>query len=99
MKTRVVNRRKERGTMYIGRGSSFGNPFVIGKDGTREECIEKYRRWLLQWLQHEKEVFISGRSNKWIIEHLGLLKGEILECYCKPEACHGDILVELIEGE
>lgn len=28
--------------VYIGRGSIWGNPYVIGKDGTREEVIQKY---------------------------------------------------------
>lgn len=27
------------------------------------------------------------------------LEGKNLGCWCKPEACHGDILVELIEIE
>lgn len=37
----VVNKYKEEYDIYIGRGSRWGNPFVIGKDGTREEVIEK----------------------------------------------------------
>ena len=51
MTTRVVNVRAETYDVYIGRkkgGSIYdtgdwGNPCVIGKDGTREEVIEKYR--------------------------------------------------------
>lgn len=31
------------GRVYIGRPSKWGNPFVIGRDGSREEVIEKYR--------------------------------------------------------
>jgi len=30
------------GAVYIGRGSPYGNPFVIGKDGDREEVIKKF---------------------------------------------------------
>ena len=26
------------------------------------------------------------------------LRGKRLGCVCKPKACHGDVLVELIEG-
>jgi Domain of unknown function (DUF4326) len=26
----------------------WGNPFVIGKDGTRAEVVETYERWLLR---------------------------------------------------
>ncbi len=30
------------GAVYIGRGSKWGNPFIIGRDGDREEVIAKY---------------------------------------------------------
>lgn len=36
------HRNAPRGAVYIGRGSPYGNPFVIGKDGTREEVIAKF---------------------------------------------------------
>ncbi|MFD1444291.1 DUF4326 domain-containing protein [Thermoactinomyces vulgaris] len=26
------------------------------------------------------------------------MKGKVLGCFCKPRACHGDILVELVEN-
>jgi hypothetical protein len=44
--TIVVNKYTHKPTsndIYIGRGSIFGNQFVIGKDGTREEVIEKHK--------------------------------------------------------
>lgn len=39
--------------VYIGRGSPWGNPFVIGKDGSREEVIEKFRIFTLPKLDLE----------------------------------------------
>ena len=36
-------------------------------------------------------------SNRWVIEHLSDLRDEVLECFCKPEACHGDYLVVLVD--
>ena len=33
--TKVVNKYHENYDVYIGRGSKWGNPFVIGKDGDR----------------------------------------------------------------
>jgi hypothetical protein len=37
---------------YVGRPSPLGNPWVIGRDGTREEVLAKYRAWLRrQWRQ------------------------------------------------
>ena len=40
---RVVHCKK---SQYIGRPSKWGNPFTIGRDGTRAEVIEKYARYL-----------------------------------------------------
>lgn len=79
--TKVVNIRKEKYDVYIGRGSKWGNPYIIGRDGTREEVIEKYK----------KHFWKSGLANK-----LHELKGKRLGCYCKPLACHGDFLAELV---
>lgn len=45
---RVLNKRTDAydGAVYIGRRSKWGNPFVIGRDGTRAEVIAKYAVWL-----------------------------------------------------
>ena len=42
---RVYNKRAgyPADAVYIGRGSPWGNPFVIGRDGDRETCIEKFK--------------------------------------------------------
>lgn len=71
-------------TVYIGRGSDsvWGNPFLIGRDGTRQEVIEKYRVWLLSQPQLVEQVKF-------------LLKGKNLMCFCAPLPCHGDILLEI----
>ena len=84
MECKVVNLRKEKYDVYIGRGrgSKWGNKFVIGRDGEREEVIRKYREWLL--------------GNKELMNCLYELKGKVLGCFCKPKACHGDVLVELV---
>lgn len=81
--TTVVNLRRESYDIYIGRGSIYGNPFHIGKDGNRKEVIEKYKEWVL--------------TQPKIIEKLEELRGKRLGCYCKPAACHGDILIELLK--
>ena len=30
--------------VYIGRGSPYGNPFVIGQHGTRDEVCDRYEK-------------------------------------------------------
>ncbi|KKN66034.1 hypothetical protein LCGC14_0475120 [marine sediment metagenome] len=83
MTTKVVNKRKENYDVYIGRGSKWGNPFIIGIDGDREEVIKKYKAWALE--------------TPYLLRSLVELENKVLGCYCKPLACHGDVLIELIE--
>jgi hypothetical protein len=80
METTVVNLKKEPYDVYIGRGSKWGNPFKIGRDGNRKEVIEKYENYLL--------------NSPELMRDLQELKGKRLGCYCKPLPCHGDILVK-----
>jgi len=84
-KTSVVNLRREDYDLYIGRGSRWGNPFRIGRDGTRNEVIEKYAEWI--------------RSQPILLANLEELRGKRLGCYCKPQQCHGDVLIALLEDQ
>jgi hypothetical protein len=82
-KPAVLNKYRDtipEGAVYIGRPSKWGNPFVIGKDGTRDEVVEKYREWI--FCQPDK-----------LEEARRELAGLDLVCFCSPKRCHGDILV------
>jgi hypothetical protein len=83
MKTRVVHCKREAHDVYIGRPGKWGNPFVIGRDGTREQVIAKYRQWLV--------------SQAALVAALPELKGKTLGCWCAPNACHGDVLAEMAD--
>ena len=85
-KTTVVNLRKEPYDIYIGRGSVYGNPFYIGKDGTRKEVIIKYYKWLIG------KIVIPNRKPP-SRKDLKKLIGKRLGCFCKPKLCHGDVLI------
>jgi Domain of unknown function (DUF4326) len=80
---RVVHCKRKAFDIYIGRPSKWGNPFVIGKDGTRVQVIEKYEAWL--------------RTQPDLLAALPELRGKVLGCWCSPQACHGDVLVRLAE--
>jgi hypothetical protein len=72
----------------ITRDGPYGNPFIIGRDGTREEVIDKFEKWGIS----------SGLREKAKKE----LTGKRLGCVCKKtELCHGDIYVKwtTTEGE
>jgi hypothetical protein len=83
LKTRVVHCKREKHDVYIGRPSKWGNPFVVGKDGTRAQVIEKYSAWLL--------------TQPALLAAVPELKGKTLGCWCSPQACHGDVLVRLAD--
>ena len=66
--------------VYIGRSTKWGNPFIIGRDGTREEVIAKFR-------EYGQKVGLDKKAR-------AELKGLTLACHCKPLPCHGDVLLE-----
>jgi len=86
MCTKVVNKRSGvKFDVYIGRPSKWGNPFVIGKDGNREQVIAKYETWL------------KAPEQAGLIASLPELKDKTLACWCRPSACHGDVLARLVD--
>ena len=81
----VVNVRSEHTyDVYVGRGrgSVWGNPYSIGKDGSREEVIMKYEKHLIDEILHG--VKTQG--------DLASMYGKKLGCWCAPKSCHGDII-------
>ena len=82
---RVLNKHRDvipSEAVYVGRPSKWGNPFIIGRDGDREEVIAKYADWL-DGMVH------NGRLD------LDELQGKDLACFCAPLPCHADVLIEL----
>lgn len=69
------------GSVYIGRPSKWGNPFVIGQHGSRNQVIVKYGRWIVQ--------------QPHLMASLHELRGRDLVCWCAPLACHGEVLKDL----
>lgn len=73
------------GSVFIGRPSKWGNPFIIGRHGNRDEVIRKYREWI-------------ARQPR-LLASLHELRGHNLACYCAPLPCHGDVLLALANAE
>jgi hypothetical protein len=70
------------GAVYIGRPSKWGNPFEIGRDGTREEVVARHREWLMS----QPELIEVAKQE---------LRGKNLVCFCAPKSCHGDTLLKV----
>ena len=89
MRTVVVNIYKEQFDVYIGRAGRgedgyFGNPFRMGNGTSREDTVEKFQRYFTARI--EKDVEFRRR--------VLALKGKRLGCFCKPQACHGDVIAD-----
>ena len=93
MKTTVVNIKTQKYDVYIGRAGHghdgiFGNPYSGTKDGGKERAIALYREYFLNRLRIDPEFLIKVQS----------LKGKRLGCFCAPEPCHGDVIVEYLDN-
>lgn len=98
--TYVVNIKSQRCDVYIGRSQRaghgiFGNPYVIGQDGSREEVIEKFRNYFYERLNIDKQFKKSVEG----------LRGKVLGCFCKPDKgfsgkllCHGQVIAGFLDG-
>ena len=76
--------RMPKNTIYVGRPTRWGNPFRVGKDGNREEVIEKYRKWLKEKLKEDPDF-------------LEPLRGKDLTCWCPlDKLCHADVILEFL---
>jgi hypothetical protein len=86
---RILNARQvgrsRPGAVYVGRPSPFGNPFEIGRDGTRDEVIAKH----IEWLRERPEMVERARRE---------LAGQDLICWCAPARCHAEVLRDLAMG-
>jgi hypothetical protein len=88
MSMRVVNKRTHQPTsfdVYVGRPSVLGNSFRIGRDGDRDQVIERYRRWLWQAIKARNAPVISAL--------ITLDPDAVLVCWCAPEPCHADVII------
>lgn len=71
---------------YPTKDSIYANPYKVSKTLTREDVIKMYRDYIVKKIS-------SGEID------IEALRGKNLGCWCKPEACHGDVLIELLESD
>jgi hypothetical protein len=85
----VVNVNDSEYDVYIGRGSLFGNNYVIGVHGSREEVIEQYTHEFLDRVRTDSQFHDAVMA----------LTNNRIGCHCKPKPCHGDVIKKYIEGK
>jgi hypothetical protein len=82
----MIGARQKAQTAPEKHGSQYGNPYEIGKDGSRDEVIAKHRANLES--MPNLQGFIAP-----------LRKFAYLSCWCKlDDKCHVDNYIELLKN-
>lgn len=95
--TTVIHQRDRRAQpaadiVWIDRMTIWGNPFSHLAHSrakihvrTRQEAVERFTDWWFEPAQYALRA-------QAVID----LKDKVLVCWCKPQACHGDILARFV---
>lgn len=92
--TKVVNLYKDKYDVYIGRPGKgkegyFGNPFALKPNETRDATIARYKEYF------DNRILNDPEFKERVLE----LKDKTLGCFCKPHACHGDIIDDYLNNQ
>lgn len=84
-------------TVYVGRPTKWGNPFVVGKAGgafTAKVQNQRHAWQLYRSIAIDNEKLIAAAQEE--------LRGKNLACFCplpsrpyEPDCCHAAVLLEL----
>lgn len=68
--------------VQIDRTTDWGNPFNLGPDGDRDYVCDSFA------------IYLKRKPS--LLEKLPTLEGKLLGCWCYPERCHGQELINAI---
>ncbi|WP_375272087.1 DUF4326 domain-containing protein [Sphingomonas sp.] len=90
-------------TVSVARPLLLGNPFVVGEDGTREQCVFLYRHLLDGRVCLTSKVSVARQleHRAAVMRDLPRLRGSNLACWCRDDGkpCHADVLLELANAD
>lgn len=99
-----VQRRRSKGwkippnTLSVTRPGPWGNPFVVGEFGTREECVKAHKILLMGFIYVGPNPSMKEQKKyyNFVKENIHKLKGKNLACFCKiGDPCHRQILLKI----
>jgi hypothetical protein len=97
--SRAKGWRLPEGAVNVARPGKLGNPFIVGKHGTRAECAAKFLQLARGFLTFSEEIDVDlqVKAHRAIHRALPDLKGKDVACWCALDggACHGDVLLAL----
>ena len=102
MKPIRVQRKRAKGwkmpenTVCVDRSTKWGNPFVTGKHGNRERCVELHLFLLGGYVcVTTGNAEEQQKYREYVVKNISDLCGKNLACWCPlDKPCHADILLE-----
>jgi hypothetical protein len=94
----------------IDRNSGWENPF-LDSYCTPTAAVVMFRRWLLDGIPQDELARHSGHGRfsegAWLVNRraalwiaMPSLRGKNIACWCRPrDVCHGDVLLEIANGD
>jgi hypothetical protein len=86
-------------TVKVDRSTKWGNPFIVGTDGTRARCVELFRIMLAGYLCLSRAPALPDAQVAYLKmarRNRCYLAGKNLACWCPlDQPCHADVLLEL----
>jgi hypothetical protein len=86
--------------IYIGRGTMYGNKYRIGVHGCRTKVVHKYQDYLKSRLTRDESLRLNLEA---IANRVRNGETITLVCHCKPQLCHGDVLMltimDMVDGK
>ena len=88
-----------RNTVSVARPGPWGNPFKVGRDGTRAECFDLYIKLMAGFicLGSGASVADQRKTRSHAMRNIKKLRGKNLACWCAKDGkrCHADLLLRL----
>jgi hypothetical protein len=80
------------------RPGPLGNPFVVGQDGDRAECVRLFEVLLAGYIALTTKASVESQRavQTYIVENIKTLRNHNVACWCPLDArCHGDVLLRV----
>jgi hypothetical protein len=100
--SRAKGWRLPEGAVNCARPGKWGNPFIVGKDGTREQCVALFAQLTRGFIDLGGRLTVDEQLTFYrrIRRSLSDLRDRDLACWCALDGkpCHADVLLSLASG-
>lgn len=87
----------------VARPTKWGNPFIVGIDGDRRECVHLYVMMLGYgtYITCKAHADAQLAVRRCVIAHVRDLRGKDLACWCALDGkpCHADVLLKIANAD